>query len=130
MVQGDLDDVRGSGMLECIQVEGFRIGVCRGTSRIECTSTWVDVLVKGHSHASKLGHAPCTTNDMGQSIIHPGSASGFESDICSFVLMDIKGDHMVCYWYSIPVHKNCRVADDDTVRVETFEFSTTTTHVT
>jgi hypothetical protein len=44
--------------------------------------------------------------------------------------MDIKGDDMICYWYSIPVHKNCRVADDDDdVRVEKFEFSTTT-HVT
>lgn len=115
LVQGDLDDVRSSSIFECIQIEGFRIGVYRGSTCV--APTWVDVLVKGNIR-------PCAPyrNEVGQIVIQPGSASGFQSDVCSFVLMDIKGDTMVCYWYSVPTGI-CDMPED--VRVEKFEFSTT-----
>ena len=121
MVQGDLDDTRTSSSFECVDVEEFRIGLCRSRDGGIVPGTWVDVMVVGN-HTTE---APCT-NDKGQIVIHPGSASGFESHVCSFVLMDVKGDAMVCYWYRVDTTLSdggSGGSEGVDVTVEKYEFS-------
>lgn len=87
---------------------------------ISCNPLRADVLVLGGSRQSThAGKGVPARKEHDVVLIYPGSASGFESDFCSFVLMDIKGDKMIVYCYSIPVH----AGEDQDVRVEKFEFS-------
>lgn len=121
MVQGDLDDCRTYEHTACIDVQGYRIGICRARQNknhddddIAMTSRrlGVDVMVVGCPT-----RGPIHTIGQGVVILYPGSASpGIASDsISSFMLMDIKGNTMAVYQYT---EQN---AED--VRVERFEFS-------